>query len=209
MSHGANCKDQSGGRVHACEPSSAARGGLSTAAYDGETEYFLDSDRSVLALRGDDGKQRWVGHAYDHAGVAFGYGGCAIAASLVVCNDSDLVAFRRVDGSRAWVFHPAVGRFPGYAGFVVSGASIFAGSPTGVVYGIDAATGEQRWAQTVLNTGNSNATGLSTDGQRVFVAFTHFVTPQRGGVMALDATNGAVQWTTDYPRPAPDQRLAL
>jgi len=36
------------------------------------------------------------------------------------------------------------------------------------------------------------------------VPFTHFVTPQRGGVMALDTGSGAIRWTVNYPRPAAD-----
>ena len=82
---------------------------------------------------------------------------------------------------------------------------IFAGSPTGVVYGVDAITGQQRWAQTVLNTGSTSSTGVSSDGDAVFVPFTHLATPPlRGGMMALDAATGAVRWTTDYPHPSPD-----
>jgi outer membrane protein assembly factor BamB len=180
--------------------------GVSTPAYDGSTVYFLANNHTVVALRGSDGSQLWTGHTYDVAGQTFGFGGCAIVADLVVCNDSTLVALRRADGALVWRFHPTVGGDPGYDGFVVVGNIVVAGSPAGTVYGVDAATGEQLWVQSMLTgTGTTiNVTQISADSDAVFAPYTRFLQPQRGGVMALDTHSGALRWITDFPRPAPD-----
>ena len=181
--------------------------GVSTPAFDSPsgTAYFLASDHRVVAIASD-GKKRWEGRTFDGSGTTLGLGGCGIAAALVICNDSGLVALRRSDGVRVWQFIPTVGRDPGYAGFVVSGDAVYAGSPTGHLFAVDAVTGAQRWVQRPPTVGSAivNVTGISTDGQIVFAAYTKFLSPSQGGVMAVDVSSGQAIWTVDFPRPAAD-----
>lgn len=180
--------------------------GAGSPAYDGSTVYVLADNHTVLALDGGSGAQRWVGRTFNAAGPPFGFGGCQIAAALVVCADSTLVALRRADGTLAWRFRTAVRSNPGFEGFVVRGETIYAGSPNGTLYAVDAVTGEQRWAQSMLTgTGTTiNVVGVSADDDIVTAAFNRFVIPLRGGVIALDARTGVLRWLTDYPRPASD-----
>lgn len=181
--------------------------GVSAPGYDGTMVYFLSADRTVVALDAATGERRWTSRTFDSAsGRPFGYGGCEVAGALVICNDSDLVAFRRADGVLAWRYHPAIGHFPGYAGFVIRNGILFAGSPTGTVYAVDAATGEERWVQGMLTgTGTTtNVTQIAVDDELVAAPFTRFLNPQRGGIMAPDSKTGELRWITDYPRPASD-----
>jgi outer membrane protein assembly factor BamB len=184
--------------------------GVGVPAYDGSTVYALADNHTLLALNGATGERKWAARTFNAQGRPFGFGGCIIAAALVVCNDSTLIAFQRSDGSIAWRFQPIVHNNPGFAGFVVRGQTIYAGSPNGTIYAVDAVTGAEKWAQTVLTgTGTViNVVGVAADDDVVVGAFTRFVIPIQGGVIALDAHTGAVRWITDYPRPAADSTTA-
>jgi outer membrane protein assembly factor BamB len=76
------------------------------------------------------------------------------------------------------------------------GERVYAGSLTGVVYAVDAASGAQRWAAAV---GPSDALVLRPvvrDGV-VYVGLKRLTAPNSGAVAALDALTGAVRWKVD------------
>ena len=86
----------------------------------------------------------------------------------------------------AWSFYSREGDFTGTP--VVAKGIVVAGSNSGVVYGIDATTGRQRWAHRTGKVVNGSA---AIEGDRVFVPIAE---PHRPSVLALDLKTGRKLW---------------
>ena len=88
----------------------------------------------------------------------------------------------------AWSFYAGDGDFTGTP--VVSKGIVVAGSFGGTVYGIDAATGQQRWAH---RTGKAINGTVATDGKRVYVPLAQTNKPK---ILALSLRTGKQLWET-------------
>ena len=88
----------------------------------------------------------------------------------------------------AWSFYSREGDFTGTP--VVAKGIVVAGSNDGVVYGIDATTGRQRWAHKTNKVVNGSA---GIEGNRVFVPIAD---PHKPSVLALDLKTGRKLWQT-------------
>ncbi|HEX7937564.1 MAG TPA: PQQ-binding-like beta-propeller repeat protein [Gemmatimonadaceae bacterium] len=173
-------------------------------ALDSTTAYFVaQSDSHVVhAFDLATGKPRWS--APTGAAGSYSLAGCLVAQQNVLCGDvSDLVAFARSDGHLVWRYRPSIGPNPG----VIPGcldsaqATLYAPTQTGAVHAIDASTGQSRWTAQ-LSTANTALYRVSDGGDVVFAAFTDFsAAPNRGGVVALNTTDGSTRWLTTLPSP--------
>lgn len=177
--------------------------GIGPPAIDSTRAFFLTNQHQVLAIDLGSGVALWRGVTDTTVGLTQGNAGCVVVAIVVACGDNDIVAFDRQDGKFAWKFHPAVGKYPGYFPMTVNGGVVYAGSPSGTVYAIDA-SGNQLWATNVFSdTSHSvNIFGLSVDSDIVVAAFARVndPAPLRGGALALSAQSGAVRWSVDFPQ---------
>ncbi|MEP6729062.1 MAG: PQQ-binding-like beta-propeller repeat protein [bacterium] len=175
-------------------------------AFDGTSAYFLTNDHHVIALAPASGTERWRSLTDPRPDATYGLGGCLVSGSVVVCGDEDIVAFRRSDGAFAWRYHATLGYSPGAYQFKEHNGSIYAGSPSGTMYAIDAESGSLRWATQVITDTSylTSITQLSVDDDIVVGAITRFTKPSLGGVAALDARTGQIRWNVSFPRIAPD-----
>lgn len=192
-----------GGRTLWHVPSATADG---APAFDGTTAFFLNASHMAVAVDGQTGVVRWSTATGTTGGTTYGFAGCTMAQAVVVCGDEDLVGFRPSDGERLWRYHASVGYSPGYFSPVTVGSTIYAGSPSGTLYAIDAASGSPRWtvrpfpADTVyISLFDPNA-----DSDVVVTGFTKFYVGAHGstgGVVAVDAASGQIRWITYFPQP--------
>lgn len=186
----------------------AGVGSLGSPAFDGERAYFLDANHNVIAIDGQSGLKRWTASTQGTGTATYGDAGCAVASPVVVCGDDDLIGFRPSDGVILWRYHATVGYSPGFFSPTVRGSVIYAGSPSGTLYAIDAATGAERWVARPFPS-DSELVSIyfpSADSDIVVAGFTQFLappTPPVGGVVAFDAATGAVRWISFYPQPPP------
>lgn len=183
----------------------AAAAAPSDPAFDGTTAYFLDNSHEVVAIDGRSGIKRWTSSTGTVGGGTYTDGGCVMAASVVTCGDDDLIGLRPSDGTVLWRYHATVGYSPGYFPQVAVGTTVYAGSPSGTVYAVDATSGAARW---VVKPFPADTEGISifdpsADSGIVVAGFTKFLVtkPSIGGVVALDAGTGQVRWIAYFPQP--------
>jgi polyvinyl alcohol dehydrogenase (cytochrome) len=88
----------------------------------------------------------------------------------------------------AWSFYSREGDFTGTP--VAAKGIVVAGSTSGVVYGIDATTGRQRWVHKTGKVVNGTA---AIEGNRVYVPIAE---PHKPSVLALDLKTGRHIWET-------------
>ena len=121
---------------------------------------------------------------------------------VVACDDLDIVAFHRTDGSFAWRLHDPGD--PGMLSMFVVGSTIYAGSFSGMVYAVDAPTGTLKWSQAVFP---GDSTAALTPGDRiadtgiVVTAFTRWESSPRAGAVAFNPQTGTQLWRVFYPPP--------
>jgi outer membrane protein assembly factor BamB len=151
----------------------------------------------VFAMSTTDGTLRWRRNTGEAGGVTAG-SLALVAGDCVVVGDYHLIALRLSDGAPCWRFEPAEGYGPGlYLGSVASGA-VFAGSPAGRMYAVDAASGRALWTATVGTDGATTVFPPIIRNGLVVAGFNSFAAPNRGGVVALDAASGVVRWRRDF-----------
>jgi outer membrane protein assembly factor BamB len=177
-------------------------------AFDGSTAFFLNGSHGVVAIDGQSGIQRWSASTGTIGGSTYGEAGCLVAAGLVTCGDDDVVAFSRLDGKLTWRYHATVGYSPGFFSAVTVGTSIYAGSPSGTVYALDATTGVARWVTRPFPTDSEliSIFDPSADSDIVVAGFTKFLpspTQPIGGVVAFDASTGQLRWISYFPQADP------
>ena len=167
-------------------------------AADDAMAYFLSKRHRVVAVSAATGAPRWQ-RSTD--GIAETTEGSAVvlAGSVLVAGDWDLIAFDRATGAFRWRFIPAVGYAPGFYLGGASGRTVFAGSPAGRVYAVDAETGDLRWSTLVVDDGQSTVFQPAVEGPVLVAGFTSFGIPHTGGVTMLDTESGRVLWRTWFP----------
>jgi outer membrane protein assembly factor BamB len=180
-------------------------GTIGTPAFDGTTVYFLDASHEVVALDSRTGAELWTASTGTIGGGTYGAAGCVVAGAVVACGDEDIVGVRRGDGALLWRYHATVGYSPGYFSLSFAGSTVYAGSPSGTMYAIDATSGTARWAVRLFPADTDHITVFepTVDNDIVVAGYTKFpiAKPSRGGVAALDAATGQVRWIAEYPQP--------
>ena len=168
-------------------------------AADDQTAYFLSKNHEVRAFDAASGAQRWS-QVTGEPGEATSGSTLVLAGPVVVAGDYNLAAFAPDTGNLRWRFLPAVGYAPGIYLGEASNALVFAGSATGRVYAVGAASGELVWSAQVAPSTEATAFPPATDGHVVVVAFTVFGRPASGGVVCLDAATGHELWRFTFPK---------
>jgi outer membrane protein assembly factor BamB len=170
---------------------------------DDWTAYFLSKRHEVVAVAAQNGARRW---SQGTGGTAEATEGSAVvlAGSVVVAGDYNLIAFDRATGAVRWRFIPVVGYAPGIYLGESNGRTVFAGSPAGRVYALDAETGDPLWTTTVIDDGRTTIFQPATDGGILVAGFTTFAVPHAGGVVALDPATGSLLWISRFPPSAYD-----
>jgi outer membrane protein assembly factor BamB len=177
-------------------------------AMDDSTVYFVAAADShiVHAFDISSGRTRWSAPTGAPGGV-FSFDGCLVAVRIVACGDiTDIVGFDQFDGHVVWRFRP-VGAQPAVLASTIDSArtTIFAPTQEGIVYAIDAATGQQRWLlQLPFATSVSTQVVKVVDGGSdvVFASYTTFARRDSGGVIAINKSDGTIRWLVPLPSAA-------
>jgi outer membrane protein assembly factor BamB len=167
---------------------------------DAGAVYFLTKHHELLAVDAASGTARWRTLTGEPGEATMGTS-VAGTGSVVVAGDYNLVAFAKDSGAVRWRFVPEKGYAPGvYLGAAADGV-VFAGSPAGRLYAVDAESGGQRWSTPVVPDSATDTTVFQpiVDRDRVVVMFTTFTAPNVGGVASFDRHSGARKWRTDFP----------
>jgi outer membrane protein assembly factor BamB len=177
-----------------------------TPVHDGGTVYFLSKLREVVAVNADTGEVRWRGATGVTSSDAI-FGATTAGTSLVVTDrhvvagDWDIVGFDKATGRRIWTYQAPAGDGPGlFLGAAAAGV-VYAGSPGGKVYAIDADTGRLRWMTTVVEGGATSVFPPVVQGTVVAAGYSTFSSPNVGGLSVLDAGTGRVRWRRQFPDP--------
>jgi outer membrane protein assembly factor BamB len=122
---------------------------------------------------------------------------------VVAFGDIDIHAFDRQTGASRWHFHGSDGDAPGALYLATDGQTVFAGSPTGKVFAVDASNGALRWSALIAPEPKSWAFNPVFSNGTVYICVKRFTVPTTGGVVALDAATGDVRWRREFPPTPP------
>ena len=174
------------------------RGWAVTPAYDRTAVFFASFAHEVLAVDKASGRVRWR-RATGMPGRYTAGRNILLAGGVVVVPDMDLHAFDRVDGTRRWTFAPANGDQTGHGVVATDGHLVFAATPEGRVYALDAAAGSQRWVTDLTGGRDMVSTfhPVVVDGV-VFVGLKRFGPGATGALVALDAGTGVERWRHEF-----------
>ena len=183
----------------------AARG-RGMPAVRGDRAFALSTDHHVVALSLDEGKELWRRSTGESGWITEGFR-VTMAGDAVIAGDWDMYAYHAESGRPLWEFHPTNGYGPG--GFLGQawGDHVFAGSPSGSIYAVDATTGREIWRAPVETNGQTSVFEPVTNGEFVLSGYTKFTSPNSGGVVAVDAATGKERWRFRFPAPV-DRTLA-
>ena len=134
-----------------------------------------------------------------------------LGLSIVVIGDGLLFAYDKTTGALRWTYRPAVGIAPGLYGLASDGTTVYAGSLSGDLYAVDAETGAERWRAHVSPVSSPPVSSASVgafspvlSGQLVLIGYKFFSNPVRGGIAAVNAQTGQLQWRREldpaYPQ---------
>jgi outer membrane protein assembly factor BamB len=175
---------------------------LTRPVFDDRAAYFFGIHH-VVAVNKSTGTRLWDTPLTYPNGVPANSGyGTAMAAGRLIIGDVDVFGLDPASGAILWRFTPST-TFPGERAFdrlTTDGTTVYCGGVWGNVYGVDAATGTQRWVAHVTTLPDSDirvfnpvlANGI------VYVAFADHppgVQEIDGGVAAIDAGNGRLLWS--------------
>jgi eukaryotic-like serine/threonine-protein kinase len=177
-----------------------------TPLYDGQTTYFLTKQREVLAVDARSGAARWrsATGVLSHDAL-FGHSTAGSSLTLdgdtLIAGDWDVIAFDRRNGHRLWTYSAPAGDGPGLFLGPAANGMVYAGSPGGRVYALEAASGRLRWS-TAIGGPDTTAYRPVIHGGGLAVGYTAFTSPASGGVAVLDAESGRERWRTPFPAAA-------
>jgi outer membrane protein assembly factor BamB len=185
--------------------------GLGAPALGGSTVYFPTADHAVIALDAGTGALRWratTGESGQETTVGAGEN-VVVAGDNVIMPDVRIHAFDAATGATRWVYQPTVGYGAGFFNLITDGTTVFAGSPSGYAFAVDAATGVQRWAtQVATDALSTTVMDPVVDQGVVFVTMRRFTNPTSGGVVAIDAVTGAIRWRREFTAVGPNSGSA-
>jgi len=180
---------------------------VGTPVHEGDTVFALDKNREVLALSAIDGALKWrsatgVTSADAIFGLTTSGTNLVVSGDHVIAGDWDIVAFDKRTGARRWTFQADGGDGPGLFLGAAGAGTAYAGSVTGRVYAIDAATGRARWVARLEEKPMVSVFAPEVAGSRVVVGYSVYDNPNTGGLAALDASSGRLAWKTPFPKAA-------
>ena len=180
---------------------------VGTPAIDGNDVFALTADHQLVKVSLDKGSELWrvktgeQGTTHGHA--------LAVTSLSVLVGEYDLGAFDRVTGRRQWTFVPREGYAPGpYLGDVHRDDIALTGSASGHVHALDIRTGRVKWNAVVDPEQQSTVYAPRVRGRQVIAGFTHHSAPARGGLVALDITDGHELWRFAFSAQATSTHLA-
>ncbi len=174
-----------------------ALAGWGQPAVDESTAFVLTRHHEVAALDVATGAVRWRAYTGGPGDAPLG-SSVRLAGAHVIVGDEAVVAFDRTSGRQAWRFVPRQGRGAGiFLGDVGQGL-VLAGSVSGDIYAIDAASGAQRWTRRLRRPLTTAVYPPVFAAGRVVVAFTGFDRRLSGGVAAFDR-DGRPLWMRRLP----------
>jgi len=153
----------------------------------------FDGPGIVVALEAASGRLLWRRDLDDAPGFSFRTPGrpAVFASSVIVpIAGGRIHALDRTTGSTLWiapVADMAVGRMDSRP-LTVAGSVVVAGSFTGVIIGLDAATGRQLWRNQATGGSVIDTPVADLDGATVFFTFLG------GQIIAISAASGSVRW---------------
>lgn len=175
------------------------------AAFDSGSVFFASAYHEVIAVDRASGQVRWRRRTGAMSSQTEG-NNVVLAGNTVVVGDIDLYAFDRHAGDSRWTFAPPYAQ-PGFYANATDGETIYAGSPEGLLFAIDAATGALRWqAQVPGDTAITAAFSPTYHGGMVFVGVKTFGSPvATGGLAAFQAATGEMVWFRSFAPELPGQ----
>ena len=135
--------------------------------------------------------------------------GLALVSGVLVVGDSELFGLDPVTGAIRWRHVPSVGSQPCFAEFVTDDATVYCGSGwTGHAYGINAATGQERWVTKITPDSQVAVYNPVLVDDVVYVGYTNIQVPPgpnpsgrtTGGVVAMEASTGRIRWQVALPK---------
>ncbi|MEX1187237.1 MAG: PQQ-binding-like beta-propeller repeat protein [Gemmatimonadaceae bacterium] len=167
-------------------------------AFDSDNVFFGSALHEVIAVDKTTGQVQWRRRTGATSQRTEG-NNIVVAGDAVVMGDVDLYAFDRRTGNSRWTFAPPYAQ-PGFYSSATDGTRIYAGSPEGLVFAIDAATGVMRWqAEVPGDTAITAAFSPTYSEGVVFVGVKTFGSPvATGGLAAFRAATGEMLWFRSF-----------
>ncbi len=166
-------------------------------AVDEQTAFVLTRHHEIAALDVATGAVRWRAYTGGPGDTPLG-SAVRLAGSHVIVGDEAIAAFDRTSGRQAWRFVPRQGRGAGIFLGDAGHGLVLAGSVSGDLYAIDAATGAQRWTRRLRRPLTTAVYPPVVAAGRIVVAFTGFDRRLSGGVAAFDL-QGTRLWMRRLP----------
>ena len=176
--------------------------GRGTPAADGSMVAFLSNSHEVVALDRIRGAVLWK-QGTGASGAATSGATVVLLPSLVIAGDDRVVAFDRATGARRWTFDSPDVRAPGLFIGARVGESLFTGSGNGRLVSLDTQSGRLRWVALADASPSTTVFPPIADRGLVIASYTSFTAPQSGGVIAVDASTGAVRWRHRFMAASP------
>jgi len=149
----------------------------------------------------ENGLVRWEQHTQEPGDTTLG-SVVIVTDGVVVVGDYALVAFDEHTGTRRWRFAPDDGYGVGLYLGVARGGLVMAGSASGRVYGVNAATGRLAWSATISEAPKTTVFEPVAGEDAVAVGYSTFGETLTGGVAVVERRSGMVRWRQPFP-PAP------
>ena len=170
-----------------------AGSGIATPIANESRVFFLSQTHEVVAIDRQTGVVVWRRPTKDEGNLTPG-SRLALTGSLVIAGDYNVTTYEASTGDIAWRFVPEVGLAPGlFLGDVHDGV-VTAGSASGMVYAIDAASGALLWSRRVVPSMDATVYSPRVSGDVAIVSYVAFTRLMTGGVAAFDLRTGRQLW---------------
>lgn len=172
-------------------------------AVDDSTVYFANALHQVQAVRTSDGRTRWISSS---VGIQFDIAlALHVAKGLVLYPQYDIYAFDVGTGALVWTFADSAHTAGGFSRLSSDASRVYGGSASGVVVAVRLLDGTLAWRTKVsADTGQVNVYSPLVSGNTVYAGYLKYSPPFTGGLVALDASTGAVRWSQDLPPVSPN-----